>query len=47
LTKKYNLPILLINDWSELAKIELNETKYLEIINNFNPSILNISEFLQ
>lgn len=47
LTKKYNLPILLINDWSELAKIELNETKYLETINNFNPSILNISEFLQ
>lgn len=45
--KRYNLPIILVNDWSELQRIELNENKYLEIINNFNPSILNTSEFLQ
>lgn len=46
LTDRYNLPILLIDDWSELQKLELNENHYQSLMINFNPKILTPELFI-
>lgn len=47
MSKKHNLPIILIKNWSEIKQLNLNADIYHNLIQNFNPQILNISEFLQ
>ena len=41
-----NLPILVINDWSEFNLNNLNVDLYNEMIKGFNPSDINIKKFL-
>lgn len=43
--KQMKLPLLLINDWSELKTLDLNKEKYNEIIGNSNSNI-NINFFI-
>lgn len=46
LKKKYNLPIIIIDDWSQLELLEINEFIYNNLIKSFNPSILDIENIL-
>lgn len=46
LKRKYNLPIVLINDWSDISNLDLNSNTYINLISNFNPDILLITKFL-
>jgi hypothetical protein len=46
LKEKYNLPMILINDWSELPNLKLDNSAYINLIQNYKISILNISRFL-
>jgi hypothetical protein len=47
LATRYNLPILFIDDWSEIHNLNLNKDLYKSIIKSFNTQILfNIVEFL-
>jgi len=46
LKNKFNLPIILIKDWSDLVQLSLNDKTYNDLIKDFNPNMLNISEFL-
>lgn len=46
LKNKYNLPILLINDWSELPYLDLNKNIYQKLIQKFDSQILNTELFL-
>ena len=46
LTDTYRLPILLINDWSELSNIELNKNIYQSLMINFDPKILTTKLFI-
>ena len=48
LKNKFNLPIILVDDWSELSNMSiLNTDHYLKLIDSFTPSSLNIDKLLQ
>lgn len=47
LAHQYHLPIIFINDWSDISNLNLNENLYESMIQSFNGDILfNIKEFL-
>jgi len=46
LTKKYNLPIIIIQDWAELSQMTLNASLYETMIKNFNVNCLSIDNFI-
>lgn len=41
LSSKLNLPIVMIDDWKQFKKLEINESLYNRLINRFDRSILN------
>lgn len=45
LIDRYNLPIILINDWSELTCLQLNSQLYYSVIANFDYKKLNLEYF--
>lgn len=48
LKHKFNLPIILVDDWSELSNMSiLNTDHYLKLIDSFTPSSLDIDKLLQ
>jgi len=42
-----HLPILIIEKWDDLDKIELNRNLYMSKLKNFNKSYLNIEKFIK
>jgi hypothetical protein len=48
LKSKLNLPIILVDDWSELSTMStLNTDQYFKLIESFDPSNLDINKLLQ
>lgn len=47
LTSKYDLPIIIIDDWRELPSLSLNTTIYNSLIKGFDPEILTVEHFIQ
>lgn len=44
--QKYNLPIITIDDWSQLPNLELNLKIYNNMIINFNLNLLTVESFI-
>jgi hypothetical protein len=46
LKRKHNLPILLIDNWSDISNLDLNNNTYKNLMHNFNPDKLLTKKFL-
>lgn len=46
LKQSLNLPIIIIKKWNELTNLDLNIELYNSLINDFNPDILTIENFI-
>jgi hypothetical protein len=46
LQRSFNLPMILVNDWKELINLDLSTSLYNKVINNFDPNILLIENFI-